>query len=116
MGSCCRGNCPADGSRGGMSDGCGKTCGCPSSEVLYGGSCCTPNCPTNGTRGGMSDCCGQTWNWPTGRVAERLGAVRRELLHAELPQGRHLRRQRRLRREVRLHGRRDVHERDVPDE
>ena len=34
-----------------MSDGCGKTCGCPSGAVLYGGSCCTPSCPSRRQRG-----------------------------------------------------------------
>jgi hypothetical protein len=61
MATCsCVPNCPADGSRGGMSDGCGKTCGCPSGSVLYGGSCCKPTCPVDGSQGGKSDGCGAT--------------------------------------------------------
>ena len=68
MGSCCTANCPADGSRGGMSDGCGKTCGCPSGAVLYGGSCCTPGCPADGSKAGMSDGCGKTCGCPSGAV------------------------------------------------
>ena len=59
-------NCPTDYSRGGMSDGCGKTCGCASGSVLYGGSCCKPNCPTDGSRGGMSDGCGNTCGCKSG--------------------------------------------------
>src|SRR3954468_17159388 len=46
QGACvCTPNCPADGSRGNMPDGCGKTCPCPSGETVYQGACCTPNCP-----------------------------------------------------------------------
>jgi hypothetical protein len=42
-----------------MSDGCGKTCACPSAEVAYEAACCAPNCPNNGTCGG-ADGCGST--------------------------------------------------------
>ena len=41
-----------------MSDGCGKTCGCASGSVLYGGSCCTPSCPKDGTCGAADGCGG----------------------------------------------------------
>ncbi len=79
MGACCKPNCPADGSRGRKSDGCGKTCGCPSRAVLYGGSCCTPSCPHDGSEAGKSDGCGGTCSLPDGR-----DDVHGRLLHAEL--------------------------------
>jgi hypothetical protein len=41
-----------------MSDGCGKTCACPTGETAYQNACCAPNCPSDGSRAGMSDGCG----------------------------------------------------------
>ena len=71
-GSCCKPNCPTDGSRGGMTDGCGNTCGCKSGTTLYMGACCTPNCPTDYSRGGMDDTLRQDL-----RLPERLRPLRR---------------------------------------
>jgi hypothetical protein len=50
------------------------------------------------------------------RLSERLGGLRRWLLQAELPNKRHVRRQRRMRRHVSLRGRGHVHERHVSPE
>ena len=143
MGACCKPACPSDGSNGGKSDGCGKTCACPSGDVVYSGSCCAPNCPTDGSRGGMSDGCGKTCACAKGsalymrrllqaelperrqpqrdgrrlredlRLSGQRGGLRRCLLHAELPEQRNLRRVRRLRWHLRLRRRRQVHERPL---
>ena len=105
------------------SDGCGKTCGCPTGEVGYQSARCMPHCPSDGSRGGMSNGCGGTCSCPSGtslyngsccapncpsdgsrggmpewlrqdlRLRHRRGGLRETLLQAEVSHGRNLRRQ-----------------------
>ena len=61
MGACCTPNCPTDGSRGGMSDGCGKTCACPSGDVVYQRQpAASPIAPPTAATAAMPDSCGST--------------------------------------------------------
>ena len=73
-------NCPGDGMAGrgsaGRRSATGKTCGCPSGDVKYGGSCCAPRTAqaTSG-RGGMADGCDKAC-----RLREGERALQRRLL------------------------------------